>query len=555
MKGRVCGSGREGSMGLKKKTFLYSIALAVIMIVFIMGYFVLMLPSLYVDYVMNSNLESVTQIQTGYMEVRSYDDLKVKNPSAVFTMEVPNAGNEIYLAGKFFKLTLTVQDEELQALLERTRTMAKGAGNFGQQGGGENLQASGEKEDQEAFAALLRQWQDKIKDVFAGQSLLAQDAPVAVSLERRDQSGIAAYRDEYYKVHIISDSAFVYEGGASDGNYSYTTYIAAGWTQDALIITVMPTMTPQMEEITPIVMGSLPMITAVIFLIVLISSGFFSGKIVTPIIRLANQAESARLAEHPEADGFAAGPDGGDEIAVLGRNLHDLYGKLCENYEELEHKNRLLEEENERQEVFLRASSHQLKTPIAAALLLVEGMMNEVGKYQDTKSYLPEVKKQLLAMKKIVEDILYLNYHAENLKREEVAVEALVREAIGDYAVQTEDRGLQVAVLGSGVVFTDREILKKIVDNLLSNAVWYTPKGQEIKVSISGETLCITNYGVTIEEKLLPNVLEPFVSSEGGRKGKGLGLYVAAYYSRLMGYELKVTNIENGVQAILKFET
>ena len=254
----------------------------------------------------------------------------------------------------------------------------------------------------------------------------------------------------------------------------------------------------------------------------------------------------------PDEDAFLT--DSKDEIGILGRNLHELYGKLRENYEELEHKNRLLEEENERQEVFLRASSHQLKTPIAAALLLVEGMMNEVGKYKDTKTYLPEVKKQLLSMRKIVEDILYLNYRAENIQQEKVAVEALAQELAGDYAVQAEDKRLRITIAGSGTVDTDREMLKKIVDNLLSNAVSYTPEEQQVTIKISNAGLCITNYGVTIEDKLLPNVLEPFVSRDGGGKGKGLGLYVAAYYSRLMGCELKIDNIENGVQAALFFE-
>ena len=123
-----------------------------------------------------------------------------------------------------------------------------------------------------------------------------------------------------------------------------------------------------------------------------------------------------------------------------------------------------------------------------------------------------------------------------------------------DYAVQTEDRGLRVSVVGSGVVFTDREILRKIVDNLLSNAIQYTPEHQEITIGISGKEVCIANYGVTIDDKLLPNLFEPFVSSDGGGKGKGLGLYVAAYYSRLMGYDLRVDNRENGVQAVLSFD-
>ncbi len=515
-------------MGLRKKTFLYSMILAVVMIVFIIGYFVLMLPSLYVDYVMESNLKSVMEIQQGYMEERSYDNLTVKNPSAVFTVEIPDTGSDIYLAGKFFRVKAVICDEELQALLDGFR--------------------------QENFMEYASRLQEQFKDIFAEKPLFAEDAPIKVELEQKGQSEGQIYRDEYYKLHTGTGDSVVYEGGVTDGNYSYTTYVAMGRTQDALIITVLPAMTPQMEEITPIVMSSLPMIIAVIFLVVLISSGFFSGKIVNPIIRLASHAESAGMAEHFEPDASAFLSDSKDEIGALGRNLYELYSKLRENYEELEHKNDLLKEENERQEVFLRASSHQLKTPIAAALLLVEGMMNEVGKYKDTKAYLPEVKKQLLSIRKIVEDILYLNYHAENLRQEEVAVEMLVRELAGNYAVQTESKALQVTVAGSGIISTDREILKKIIDNLLSNAVAYTPPHQCVTVEIDSARLCITNYGVIIEEKLLPNVLEPFVSSDGGGKGKGLGLYVAAYYSRLMGYALKVDNIENGVQAVLSFK-
>lgn len=564
-------------MGLRKKTFLYSVALAVIMIAFVIGYFVLMLPSLYVDYVMDSNLESVSAIQKGYMKERSYDNLTVKNPSSVYTMEIPNAGDEVYIAGKFFKLTVTVQDEELQELLDHVREMMTEAGNLeelgnmagswtadGEESVGERQESTVSTEsledeempdsaEQEDFTAYFNQWQDKFKDVFTGQKLLSDEAPIKVRLEQKEQNRGQVYHGEYAKVHASSGDSIVYEAGVSDGNYSYTTYVAMGRTQDALIVTVMPTMTPQMEEITPIVMGSLPMIIAVIFLLVLVSSGFFSGKIVNPIIRLANHAESAGMAEHFEPDESTFLTDSKDEIGMLGRNLHELYGRLRDNYEELEHKNRLLEEENERQEVFLRASSHQLKTPIAAALLLVEGMINEVGKYKDTKAYLPEVKKQLLSMRKIVEDILYLNYRAENMQREQVTVETLAQELVGAYAVQAEAKGLQVTVSGSGTADTDREMLKKIVDNLLSNAVSYTPEGQQIMMEISDAAFGITNYGVTIEDQLLPNVLEPFVSSDGGGKGKGLGLYVAAYYSRLMGYELKINNVANGVQAVLSF--
>lgn len=539
-------------MGLRKKTFLYSIVLAAVMIAFVTGYFVLMLPSLYVNYVMNDNLESVMEIQKGYMESKSYDNLTVKNPSATFSLEVPNEGSEIYVAGKFFRIAVSVRDEELQALLDDVRNRMK---HTEYRNAFQNAEDSADWSD-EAFLAQLNLWKDRFQAVFAGQRLMTEDYPIEVNVEQKGEQG--AYQGEYYKVHAVSDNLIVYEAGVSDGNYGYTTYAAMGWTEDCFVLTVLPTMTPRMEEISPIVLESLPMIVAVIFLIVLVSSRFFSGKIVNPIIRLADYAESISCGESADyaesmdyADGFDS--DSKDEIGVLGRNLHELYGKLRDNYEELERKNRILEEENERQEVFLRASSHQLKTPIAAALLLVEGMMNEVGKYKNTQEYLPEVKTQLLSMRKIVEDILSLNYHVENMQREDVELAALAQELVRAYAIQVEKHGLHVTIEGGGILSTDREILKKIVDNMLSNAVQYTPAKQRIVIEICENGLCIVNYGVTIEKELLPNIFEPFVSRSAHQKGKGLGLYVAAYYSRLMGYRLEIGNVENGVRAKLFF--
>ncbi len=556
-------------MGLSKKTFFYSIALAAIMTAFIVGYFVLMLPSLYVDYVMKDNFKSVVELQEGYQAKESYDNLTVKNPSSTFSVKIPKEGKEIYAAGKFFKMTITVQDEELQGMLDSFRNMMESmkssalieipeeaasdtAKSKDQGAGGKELDdkaadtgktgASGEFSGED-YLILWEQVRGKLSE----QNLISENAPVTVQLEDRGSQGV--YREEYSKIHMLSEDSFVYEGGVSDGNYSYTTYIAMSYDKDGFFMTVLPTMTPQMGEIRPVVMESLPMIAAVLFLLVLLSSRFFSGKIVNPIIRLADYAESVRITEGfaPEEITF----DSGDEIGALGNALQALYGELYTKYQELAQKNRALEEENERQEVFLRATSHQLKTPVAAALLLVEGMMNEVGKYKNVKEYLPEVKKQLLSMRKIVEDILCLNYHAENMQKESVSLEDLLRELLINYQVQIEEKGLHIDLKGSGRAYADREMMKKIVDNLLSNAVQYTPAGERIEIEVDQRELCIRNYGAVIDKKLMPGIYKPFVSSDANRKGKGLGLYVASYYSRLSGCALEVENMESGVQAKL----
>lgn len=524
-------------MGLSKKTFLYSIALAAGMAAFITGYFIFMLPSLYVDYVMRSNLSSVEEIHRGYIKSRTYDGLAVKNPSATYSLEVPREGSQIYVTGKFFRMKVEIKDEELQKLFYTARQR------IGREGTEEAGAAEGVSGEEFSFF-----W-EQVKEKFTENTLLPEDYPVAVTVEGRENPGV--YRDEYSRLHRIGEDLAVYEAGVSDGNYGYTTYIAMGQTKDAFIFTVLPTMTPRMEEITPVVMGSMPMITAVVFLLALLPSRYFSGKIVNPIIRLAGYAQSAKGAAHFEGAVFE--PEGEDEVGTLGQALKELYGELGRSYRELERKNGILEEENQRQEVFLRSAAHQLKTPIAAALLLVEGMRGGVGKYQDAKAYLPEVKKQLMAMSGIVEEVLHLNCRPGEGQEEEVAMETLTDALVQGYRIQTEDKGLKVTQKGAGTVFGNRDMMSKIVDNLLSNAVQYTPPGERIEIEISGKSLQVKNYGITIEEKLLPAVFEPFVSSDTERRGKGLGLYVAAYYSRLLGWELTVENMENGVRSLLVF--
>ena len=249
----------------------------------------------------------------------------------------------------------------------------------------------------------------------------------------------------------------------------------------------------------------------------------------------------------------------------LADTLDDFYRKIRESYQELEEKNRELEEENRRQEIFLRASSHQLKTPIAAALLLVEGMMNEIGRYRETKVYLPKVKEQLLSMRKMVEEILYLNHCAENRKLQQTDVGGLLMQRLQSYQVELADRGIRAAVSGaeSLSLYTDEMMITQILDNLLSNAVKYTPQGGYINIGLKESggkekaEIRIQNSGAFIDGELLPHIFEPFVrgSQEGASSldSHGLGLYIASYYAKKLGITISVQNGEDCVIAALVF--
>lgn len=517
-------------MGLSKKIFLYSIIISGVMVGFVVIYFAFMLPSLYVEHEKDSNLDSIVEIQRNYMENRSYQDLAVKNPTGTVSVEIPDAGNQVYITGKPFQLTLTVTDRELVQLLDQLRYYLADA---------ERLK---ELENFDIDVDLLR-------EKFLPQALFDDEYGVKFQVAAADQGNM--FRDQKIKMHQISDSFVVVEADAVDDKNQYSNYFALGKSEDAVIISIMTVMTPQINSIRPIILSSLPMIAAVLFFLMLIFSQVYAKGIVNPVIRLAAYAEAVKVSGPLEIAPLEI--TARDEIGELGRTLNELYQTQHENYLELEQKNEILAQENQRQEIFLRASSHQLKTPVTAALLLVDGMIAEVGKYRDTTAYLPEVKEQILKMRNMIDQILAINFKQEEMLREEVSVRELTGQVLQDYRVQASARNLTFAVKGSSDnIIVYREALFRIIDNLIANAVTYAAPGSSIVIDISAAQLTVTNNGPLIDEALLPHIFEPFVSGGNQAQGHGLGLYIASYCAKILHYQLAISNTPRGVRATLE---
>ncbi|MDE7249241.1 MAG: sensor histidine kinase, partial [Lachnospiraceae bacterium] len=75
---------------LEHKNLSYSLLLAGCLLLFLTGYFIYMLPSLYVDYLMDENLKSIREQQRTFVTTGSYENIRVKNPTACFSLRVPN---------------------------------------------------------------------------------------------------------------------------------------------------------------------------------------------------------------------------------------------------------------------------------------------------------------------------------------------------------------------------------------------------------------------------------------------------------------------------------
>lgn len=494
---------------ISQRNLYYSLVLAAVMMLFLIGYFAWMLPSLYVDYIEEQNVEAVKEQHNAFMEHGSYDGIQVKNPSACASVKIPFSGPDIEVATKLVSMKITAVEHETQALLTELQKFIKSL----QSEGLGSTKADSKEADSGAgkrelrfvdsrFYKQINKWKNKLSDISAEYVKL----PVKIEFIQPDHKS-QLYNSELFKVHSLSDRKAVLEASVENYENKYTNYLVIEYTVDGIVCSILPVVTPEMEEIRPVVMQSLPMLGAVILVITLIFSQVYSGGIVQPV------------------------------------------------YQKLEDMNQVLLEENKRQEVFMRASSHQLKTPITAALLLLDGMINQIGKYKETQIYLPKVKEQLLSMRRMVEEILSLHQNHENLNLCEIGLYELVQSLLAVYSVAACDKQLQIILEGDqkAYVRADRDVLSKILDNILSNAVNYTPEGAQIRILVQAQKIAVWNQGADIPQEILEHIFEPFVRGSHEGRSHGLGLYIAAYYAKLSDIELSVANREGGVESVIQF--
>lgn len=516
-------------MNLSKKTFIYSSILSSIILSLILIYFIIMLPSLYIDYQGKSNYQTIKKIHKEYLKDKNYENIYSPNPTATISLRIPSNGSDIYASNNFGTAKITIKNDDLNDLLDELRYYSNNIDEL--------------KVDETYFERLF----DALKKSF-NQEIFLNELPV--SFEFTDSNSKNIVNEGTSKLNIISDNTVIYEINSFDGVNYFTLYFAATTNKGEIVVSLLSVMTPKIEDIRSIVLQSLPMIISVLVLILLVFTYFFSRRIIIPIKKLANHAEFIK--ENNISDAQPIEIEGEDEIAILGNTLNDLYRKVHESFIELEEKNELLLAENNRQDIFLRASSHQLKTPIAAALLLVEGMIDEVGKFKNTREYLPKVKGQLLSIRKIIDEILDLNN--KSINKRVINIKVLIDEILFEHEIEIKEKLINIDFEGKEILLdTDYHLVYKIVDNLITNAVNYSNKNNYISIILTENNLEIINYNSHIDEELLPNIFDAFVSSNSECRGRGLGLYIASYYSNLLGYKIEISNVNNGVEAIIYF--
>ncbi len=174
--------------------------------------------------------------------------------------------------------------------------------------------------------------------------------------------------------------------------------------------------------------------------------------------------------------------------------------------------------------------AHQIKTPIAAMRLLLNGEENELTL---------ELQTELQRIEQYVEMVLcYLRLDAGSTDYvlRSYDLDSIIRQAVRKYAGQFIHKKLKLDYEPLNCeVLTDEKWLLFVIDQLLSNALKYTFSGS-ISITLELEkTLCIRDTGIGIATEDLPRVFDKGFTGYNGRRDKrasGIGLYLC---KRIMG--------------------
>ncbi len=246
---------------------------------------------------------------------------------------------------------------------------------------------------------------------------------------------------------------------------------------------------------------------------------------------------------------------GDDEFSAMAANLN----KMVEDIRRLMDKER--ESERTKNELITNIA-HDLRTPLTSIIGYLELLS------APTSNMSPEMEKKYInitytkakRLEKLIEDLFgftKLNYGKVSMKVTKVDIVKLLSQLLEEFYPNFMDKDLAYELqsnVPAKMINADGNLLARLFDNLINNAIKYGAEGKRIVVKIHATesivTVSVTNYGYVIPKEELPLLFEKFYRVEQSRSsntgGTGLGLAIARNIVDMHGGTIGVTSDLNG---------
>jgi signal transduction histidine kinase len=259
---------------------------------------------------------------------------------------------------------------------------------------------------------------------------------------------------------------------------------------------------------------------------------------------LTNTAERLTMGN---LDARAATPDAPQELHRLAQSFNEMAGRLQAHFTELR--------------IFVANASHELRTPLTSIKLRVEALRS--GALEDkqvAEQFLAEIESEVDRLSSMVNDLLDLSRIEAGLEknqRQPVNLGTVLQEVYETFSARAQRAGIELnCEAGSSptVVLGSEDQLRRMISNLVDNAIKYTRQGGNVdlilhKTPTNGAVrLVVRDNGFGISREHLPHIFERFYRVEATRprygppQGSGLGLAIARSIVETHGGKIGVTS-------------
>jgi signal transduction histidine kinase len=257
---------------------------------------------------------------------------------------------------------------------------------------------------------------------------------------------------------------------------------------------------------------------------------FLSAAVTDKIVALSRGAEA--VAQGQLRTRVAV--DGRDEVATLAHSFNLMAAQLQEadaKKQELDHLRRDL----------IAWVGHDLRTPLTAVRAVVEALADGVVDDPETRArYLRMAKREIGALSNLIDDLFdmaQLDAGGFKLDRASNAISDLISDTIERFRPMAEEKRITLTGLaapGADPVYIDARQISRVLANLVSNAIRYTPAGGRITLHAyparTGVVVEVSDTGEGIRAEDLEHIFEQFFRGERSRSratgGSGLGLAI-----------------------------
>ncbi len=206
---------------------------------------------------------------------------------------------------------------------------------------------------------------------------------------------------------------------------------------------------------------------------------------------------------------------------------------------------------------FVANASHELKTPLASIKAYAETLLD--GALDDEAvnvRFVQQIDEQADRLHKLILDLLSLarlESGQDPFHHTPTPLLAAVEGCFENHRERARAKGLEYRLVPEGPVeglqvLADEEAIRQIFDNLIDNAIKYTPQGGQVAVSCRQDgdrvVLAVSDTGIGIPRAELPRVFERFYRADKARSrelgGTGLGLSIVKHLVQSLGGEVSV---------------